>query len=234
MGAPLFPALPASRLRLSLSQSSLMRCALVIRVLETGDATGRPWASEGQNRVPGSCHLLCPNGVALLSTPPVLGVAGDAGGGCPLASPWRTARAPPPEAASPVLLPCLPLPPGSPLAVCRPSFALPGPLPFLCPVGSSSSFKTQLDGHLPWSLQLPSPPWAAVPPLSLVSIHPLVDFQYLSNTCHIQASLGTGGDERAVAPPLWGWFPCGGSALCSECALHSRVVDPWRRGKPGG
>ena len=97
----LFPALPASRLRLSLSQSSLMRCALVIRVLETGDATGRPWASEGQNRVPGSCHLLCPKGVALLSTPPVLGVAGDAGGGCPLASPWRTARAPPPEAASP-------------------------------------------------------------------------------------------------------------------------------------
>ena len=65
----------------------------MIRVLETGDATGRPWASEGQNRVPGSCHLLCPNGVALLSTPPVLGVAGDAGGGCPLASPWRTARA---------------------------------------------------------------------------------------------------------------------------------------------
>lgn len=59
----------------------------MIWVLETGDATGRPWASEGQNPVPGSCHLLCPNGAALLSAPPVLAVAGDAGGGCPLASP---------------------------------------------------------------------------------------------------------------------------------------------------
>lgn len=82
---------------------------------------------------------------------------------------------------------------------CSPFSALQDPI--------HPSRPTQLDRHLPWILQLPSPPRAAVSPLSLVSIHPLVDFQYLSNRCHIQASLGTGGDKRAVAPPLWGWFP---------------------------
>lgn len=161
---------------------------MVIHVLEMGDATGWLRASEGQNPVQGAATCCAQTALPSSSTPPVLGAAGDAGGGRPLASPWRTAGAPPPEAASPVP-PALPAPPthaGLPAWCLQTLIGSAWAAPFLCPAGSYSSFKTQPDGHLPWSLQRPSPPWAAaVPPLSLVSIHALVDFQCFSNARHI-------------------------------------------------
>ena len=63
---------------------------MVIHVLETGDATGWLRASEGQNPVQGATACCARMALPSSSTPPVLGAAGDAGGGRPLTSSWLT------------------------------------------------------------------------------------------------------------------------------------------------
>lgn len=130
-------------------------CAVAIRVLETGrDATGRPQAVGVRTPSQGAApHLLCPERryPPLLSAPPVLGAAGDAGG-APLASSWRTAGAPPPEAASPHA-PHLPAPPRAPHLLSAGPHLSAGALPFSAlqdPVHPSRP--TQLGRHLPWIL----------------------------------------------------------------------------------
>ena len=37
-----------------------------------------------------------------------------------------------------------------------------------------------------------------------------------------------------MAPPLWAGFLGGWEVACSGTALHTLVIDPWRRQKLGG
>ena len=57
---------------------------MVIHILETGDATGWLRASESQNPVQGATTCCVRTALPSSSTPPVLGAAGDTGGGRPL------------------------------------------------------------------------------------------------------------------------------------------------------
>lgn len=134
--------------------------------------------------------------------------------------------------------PCLPLPlmPGSPLGVCRPSLALPGLPPFSAlrdPIHPSRPSQTvTFPGAFSVPLLLgrrlfPLFPWLASMHWLISSVFPM--------PATSQASLGASGDKRAVALPLWaGFLRWGGRVPRSGSALHTLVIDPWRRKKLGG
>ena len=196
----------------------------MIHVLETGDATGWLRASEGQNPVQGATACCARMALPSSSTPPVLGAAGDAGGGRPLTSSWRTAGAPPPEAASPVPpLACPSCSRQAPRLVsadphwlclgCPPFSALRDPIH-----PSRPSQMVTFPGAFSVPLLLgrrlfPLFPW-------LASMHWLISSVFPTPATS-QASLGTSEDKRAVAPPLWAGFLGGvGGGPLRDCSAH--------------